>query len=64
MGGIGGIERVRGGTGDGGGDGRRQGGGGAAVQPAVVAGTLGYVVGTPLGCAAGTALRGISGGGF
>ena len=37
---------------------------GAAVQPAVVAGTLGYVVGTPLGCAAGTALRGISGGGF
>ena len=34
---------------------------GDAVQPAVVAGTLGYVVGTPLGCAVGTALRAAGG---
>ena len=34
---------------------------GGAVQPAIVAGTLGYVVGTPLGCAVGTALRAAGG---
>lgn len=32
----------------------------AAVQPAVVTGTLGYVVGTPLGCAVGQALRSLA----
>jgi len=32
----------------------------AAVQPAIVTGTLGYVIGTPLGCAVGQALRALT----